>query len=91
MRSLVFEGRTWEVYEDLRLRDKRMHKSLRAILKEMLRGDPTRGLGKPEPLRHNLSGFWSRRISQKDRIVYKFDDTHIYIFAIGGHYDSFDS
>lgn len=90
MRSLVFEGRTWEAYENLRLRDKRMHKSLRAILKEMLRGDPTKELGKPEPLRHNLSGFWSRRISQKDRLVYKFDDTHIYIFAIGGHYDSFE-
>ncbi len=90
MRSLVFEGRTWEVYEDLRQRDKRMHKNLCAILKEMLRGDPSSGLGKPESLRHNLSGFWSRRLSQKDRLVYKFDDTHIYIFAIGGHYDSFE-
>mgnify|MGYP001045991543 CR=1 FL=1 len=78
MRSLVFEGRTWLVYEDLRQRDKKMHKNLRAILKEMLRGDPTTGLGKPEPLRHNLSGFWSRRISQKDRLIYKFDDTAVY-------------
>jgi toxin YoeB len=56
------------------------------------RGDaarrPTTGLGKPEPLRHNLSGFWSRRISHKDRLIYKFDDTAIYVFAIGGHYDS---
>jgi len=39
MRSLVFEGNTWLVYEDLRQRDKRLHKSLCAILKEMLRGD----------------------------------------------------
>ncbi len=90
MRSLVFEGRTWEVYENLRQRDKRLHKNLCAILKEMLRGDPTSGLGKPEALRHNLTGFWSRRLSQKDRLIYKFDDTHIYIFAIGGHYDSFE-
>ncbi|MBK1650129.1 Txe/YoeB family addiction module toxin [Rhabdochromatium marinum] len=90
MRSLVFEGRTWEVYENLRLQDKRMHKNLRVILKEMLRGDPTTGLGKPEALRHNLSGFWSKRLTQKDRLVYKFDDTHIYIFAIGGHYDAFE-
>ncbi|ESQ14100.1 MAG: Txe/YoeB family addiction module toxin [Thiohalocapsa sp. PB-PSB1] len=65
-----------------------MHKNLCAILKEMLRGDPTTGLGKPEPLRHNLSGFWSRRISQKDHLIYRFDDTAIYVFAIGGHYDS---
>ncbi len=88
MRSLVFEGRSWLVYEDLRQLDKRMHKNLCAILKEMLRGDPTTGLGKPEALRHDLAGFWSRRLSQKDRLIYRFDDGHIYIFAIGGHYDS---
>ncbi|EIC23389.1 Txe/YoeB family addiction module toxin [Thiorhodovibrio frisius] len=89
MRSLVFEGKSWEVYEDLRQRDKGIHKNLCAILKEMLRGDPSKGLGKPEALRQNLTGFWSRRLSQKDRLVYKFDDTNIYIFAIGGHYDAF--
>ena len=87
MRSLVFEGKTWEVYEDLRQQDKKLHKTLCKHLKEMLRGDPSIGMGKPEQLRHNLTGFWSRRISQKDRLVYKFDDQSIYIFAIGGHYD----
>lgn len=90
MRSLVFEGKSWEVYEDLRQRDKQMHKNLCAIIKEMLRGDPTTGLGKPEPLRHNLTSFWSRRLSQKDRFIYRFDDFHIYIFAIGGHYDTLE-
>ena len=55
----------------------------------MLRGDPSKGLAKPEPLKHNLTGFWSKRISQKDRVIYKFDDNNLYIFAIGGHYDQF--
>ncbi len=87
MRSLVFEGKTWEVYETLRERDKKLHKSLCRVLKEMLRGDPSQGSGKPEQLRHNLTGFWSRRISQKDRLIYKFDQGAIYIFAIGGHYE----
>lgn len=87
MRSLVFEGDTWKAYEQLRQTDSKMHKNLCKILKEMLRGDPTSGLGKPEPLKHNLSGLWSRRLSQKDRIIYKFDREYIYIFAIGGHYD----
>jgi toxin YoeB len=87
MRSLVFEGKTWEVYEELRQQDKKLHKALCKHLKEMLRDDPGRGMGKPEQLRHNLTGFWSRRISQKDRLVYKFDEHSIYIFAIGGHYD----
>ena len=89
MRSLVFEGKTWLTYEQLREKDNKLHKALCNILKEMLRSDPASGLGKPEPLKHNLSGFWSKRISQKDRLIYKFDDDCVYIFAIGGHYDQY--
>ena len=87
MRSLVFEGNTWTAYEELRQKDKKLHNALCKLLKEMLRNDPATGIGKPEPLKHDLSGLWSRRISQKDRVIYKYDDKHIYIFAIGGHYD----
>jgi len=88
MRSLVFEGSTWIAYKELRRRDKKLHKALCLLLKEMLRDDPSSGTGKPEPLKHNLSGFWSRRISRMDRVIYRFDDENLYIFAIGGHYDS---
>jgi len=87
MRSLVFEGKSWLVYEQLRDKDKRLHKALKRVLNDMLRGEPDQGLGKPEALKHNLSGLWSRRISQKDRVIYSFDDECIYIYAIGGHYD----
>lgn len=87
MRSLVFEGNTWAAYEALRKKDKKLHKALCLTLKEMLRGDPASGIGKPERLKHNLTGLWSRRLSQKDRLIYKFDVDAIYIFAIGGHYD----
>ncbi|RKZ70424.1 MAG: Txe/YoeB family addiction module toxin [Gammaproteobacteria bacterium] len=87
MRSLVFEGNTWAADQELRLKDKKLHKALCRILKEMLRDDPGAGTGKPEPLKHNLSSLWSRRISQKDRVIYKYDKDYIYIFAIGGHYD----
>jgi len=88
VRSLIFEGETWFAYEQLREKDKKLHKALCKLLKDMLRSDePASGFGKPEPLKHNLSGLWSKRISQKDRLIYKFDDEHIYIFAIGGHYD----
>jgi toxin YoeB len=89
MRSLVFEGNTWRVYEELRRKDKNLHKVLCRQLKEMLRNDPSRGAGKPEPLKHNLTGLWSRRISPKDRLIYRYNDEYIYIFAIGGHYDQF--
>ena len=88
MKSLVFEGSTWDKYEQLREKDKRLHKALCKLLKEMLRSQDLKvGLGKPEQLKHNLSGLWSRRISPKDRLIYRFDDMSIYIFAIGGHYD----
>lgn len=88
MRSLVFEGGTWAAYEILRERDRKLHKALCKLLKEMLGSeDPSIGLGKPEALKHNLAGLWSRRISQKDRLIYKFNDKSIFIFAIGGHYD----
>jgi len=72
----------------MREKDKNLHKALRRLLIEMLRSeDPSTGVGKPEPLKHNLSGLWSKRISQKDRLIFRFDDRYIYIFAIGGHYD----
>ena len=91
MRSLVFEGRTWLAYETMRAEDKRLHRRLCRILKELNRtDDPTTGTGKPEALKHNLSGLWSRRLSQKDRLIYRFDDEAIYILAIGGHYDRVD-
>jgi len=88
MRALVFEGNTWEVYETLRQKDKVLHKNFVKILKQMLRDDdPAQGYGKPEKLKHALTGLYSRRISAKDRLIYRFDETHIYIFAIGGHYE----
>ena len=88
MRSLVFEGDTWSAYEALREKDKKLHKALCKLLKEMLRSeDPSTGLGKTEQLKHNLAGLWSKRISQKDRLVYTFNEDSIFIFAIGGHYD----
>ena len=53
----------------------------------MRRSDPGTRTGTPEPLRHGLAGLWSRRLSRKDRLIYRFDDSAIYTFAIGGHYD----
>jgi len=87
MRSITFEGDTWQQYEDLRSRDPALHKVLCRQLREMLRQDPSTGVGKPEALRHNLRGLWSRRLSLRDRLIYRFDNDRIYVIAIGGHYD----
>ena len=88
MRSIVFDGNTWDVYEDLRDKDKVLHKNLCRILKEMQRENPEKGTGKPERLKYELAGFWSRKLSQYDRLIYKFDETSIHIFGIGGHYEN---
>ncbi|NOU48623.1 MAG: Txe/YoeB family addiction module toxin [Bacteroidales bacterium] len=86
MRSIVFEGNTWTVYEELRFTDKVLHNNLCKILKEMQRENPEKGIGNPEQLKYDLTGFWSRRLSQYDRLIYKYTDSAIHIFAIGGHY-----
>ena len=86
MRSIVFEGNTWEAYETLRQKDKIMHKNLCKILKQLQRDDPSKGYGHPEMLKHALSGLWSRKLTKKDRLIYNFTENSIHIFAIGGHY-----
>ncbi len=89
MKSLVLEGDTWEAYEKLRKDNRQLHNKLCKLIKEMLRSDDlTMGTGKPEPLKHQYTGCWSRRISSGDRLVYRFDDDSLYILAIGGHYDA---
>ena len=87
MRSISFEGDTWQRYEELRVKDKALHRILCRLLQEMQRGDSAVGIGQPEPLRYGLSGLWSRRLSKKERLIYRFDEERIYLFAIGGHYD----
>jgi len=55
----------------------------------MQRENPETGIGKPEQLKYDLTGFWSRKLTQYDRLIYTFDDDSIHIFAIGGHYLDF--
>jgi len=86
VRSLVFEGNTWEAYEKLRQKDKIMHKNLVKILKQLQRDNPAQGYGHPEMLKHTLAGLCSRKLTKKDRLIYNYTETSIHIFAIGGHY-----
>ena len=87
MCSVVFHENTLQTYEYLRETNKPIHKKLFIILKEMQKGDPTQGTGKPEALKYELAGYYSRRLSDKDRLIYSFDDDNIYVIAIGGHYE----
>ncbi|MGB3204946.1 MAG: Txe/YoeB family addiction module toxin [Crinalium sp.] len=84
----MFQEDTLQAYENLRETNKSLHKKLFNILKEMQKNDPTQGTGKPEALKHELYGYYSRRLSDKDRLIYSFDEDSIYVVAIGGHYES---
>lgn len=75
----------WEDFEYWLKQDKKTLKRILLLLKDIDRNG-NEGIGKPEPLSGNLAGFWSRRINDKDRLIYKFDDKNIYILACRYHY-----
>ncbi len=81
----IFSEQAWEDYLFWQKTDKRVLKRINKLIKETSR-DPFRGTGKPEPLKHALSGYWSRRITEADRIVYKVEGSSLYIAQIRYHY-----
>lgn len=88
MRKIAFKENSWQQYEQIIVKNKKLPKKFHEIIKEMLRSDDlTQGIGKPEPLKYEIEEKYSRRLSEKDRLVYSFDENYIYVHSIGGHYD----
>jgi len=83
--NLIFAPKAWDSYLYWQKTDKAMVKRINTLIKEIQR-DPFEGIGKPEPLRHALSGFWSRRINDEHRIVYKVTDDNILIAQLRYYY-----
>ena len=83
---LLWEDRAWEDYLYWQTQDKKTLKRINALIKDVQRS-VFDGIGKPEPLRGNLSGMWSRRIDESIRIVYYEDNGIMYIVSCRGHYD----
>ena len=82
---LLWEENAWEEYCAWQ-KDKKTLKRINLLIRDIQR-TPFEGIGKPEPLRNQLSGWWSRRIDERDRIVYRVQDDAIVIAACMGHYD----
>jgi len=82
----LFSDIAWEDYTSLLDEDRKIIKKINMLLKDVER-NPFDGLGKPEPLRNELSGYWSRRITEKHRLIYKVYEDKIYIIGCKGHYD----
>lgn len=76
----------WEDYVWWQAQDRRTLKRINALIQDIERGDPFGGIGKPEPLRGDLSGFWSRRIDETNRIVYRIVNDGMEIASCRSHY-----
>ena len=82
----IWSDEAWEDYLDWQMQDKKTLRRINLLIKDAER-NPYMGLGKPEPLRGDLSGFWSRRIDDKNRLVYRFSSDFLEIASCKGHYD----
>lgn len=83
---ILWEESAWEDYLYWQMQDKKTLKRINALIKDMQRST-FEGIGKPEALKENLSGYWSRRIDDINRIVYCERDGSIVIASCKGHYD----
>ncbi len=83
---LLWDERAWQDYLEWQQQDKKTLKRINTLIKDIQR-NTFEGIGKPEALKGNLSGFWSRRIDEKNRIVYCQKDDFIIIASCKGHYE----
>jgi len=84
-RKLAWTGEAWKDYIYWQTQDKKTLKRINKLINNTMR-QPFEGIGKPEPLRENLSGFWSRRIDDTNRLVYAADDDYLTIISCRYHY-----
>ena len=83
--KLIFSEEAWEDYLYWQKVDKKLVQRINDLIKEITR-TPHSGIGKPEQLKHALSGYWSRRINEEHRLVYKVIDDSVLIAQLGYHY-----
>lgn len=83
--KILWEDRAWSDYLSWQEEDKKTLKRINKLITDIQR-NPFDGIGKPEPLKENLSGWWSRRIDEVNRIVYFVKDDIVHIVACKGHY-----
>jgi toxin YoeB len=81
----VFTKTAWEEYFYWQTEDKKVLRRINDLIKDIERNGNT-GIGKPEGLKHELSGFWSRRITEEHRLIYSLGDKNINIVSCRGHY-----
>ncbi|THV27659.1 Txe/YoeB family addiction module toxin [Glycomyces paridis] len=88
--NLVWSEKAWDDYLYWQTHDKKLLKRINLLLEDIKRNGYT-GLGKPEPLKHDLGGYWSRRIDAKHRLIYQVSEDHVHIARCRFHYGKPDS
>ncbi|MBA4032485.1 MAG: Txe/YoeB family addiction module toxin [Planctomyces sp.] len=83
--KLIFSTEAWEDYLHWQKHDRKMVERINRLIAEVKR-EPYAGMGKPEPLKHALSGYWSRRITDEHRMVYRVEDDALLIAQLRYHY-----
>ena len=83
--KIIFLSTGWEDYLYWQQQDKKIVKRINDLIKQCQR-TPFEGIGKPEPLKESLSGWWSRRINHEHRLVYRRENDHLYILQCRRHY-----
>jgi toxin YoeB len=78
--KLIWSDKSWDDYVAWQLTDKKVLKKINSLIKDIQRS-PFEGIGKPEPLKYELAGCWSRRITDEHRLVYEMDDSRVYIIS----------
>lgn len=84
--NIIFSKNAWEDYTSWLTEDKKMLKKINDLIKDIQR-TPFEGRGKPEPLKYELSGYWSRRIDREHRLVYQVSGSEILVYSCKYHYD----
>jgi len=84
---IIFSKNAWEDYTSWQSEDKKTLKKINALIKD-IQHNPFDGIGKPEPLKFDLAGLWSRRIDQVNRLVYNVEGDDLFIYACKYHYDN---
>lgn len=84
--KIVFTENSWEDYLYWQKTDKKVLQKINRLIKEIKR-TPFDGIGKPEPLKFDLAGFWSRRIDHEHRLIYQVIDDRVLVYACRYHYD----
>ena len=82
----IFTKNSWEDYLFWQINEKKMLKKINELIKDIKR-TPFKGKGKPEPLKYDLAGYWSRRIDREHRLVYQVTKNEILIYSCRFHYD----